>query len=622
MKIICECVAILALACFGLPSIVAIEEQPRSLRSAHAIFSEEFFECVLFEIHALMIKPGDPGIHRLTCMADDHSTYRVKNVPDNFFEAPMVSGITRIRVLTSAVSQAEYNVDVAEGNGTVIDNPRADVGRYTKTKKSARLALIVRVFDSNNIGPSVSQAYLSTKIFGTGGTDLYNLASGYDTISGGMTTFAPGSFATSNNGVMDLTLEQPINISTDTAYDIEPMATSALNNLPNWDWDLIDHVMFVLSATIDFLDAAAFAQLPGDISVYHEEWAAIYIVQMHEMGHNLGMHHSGLGTDLVNDQYEDPTCWMGAHVFEDEGPPSTFNGAKSWEFGWYNSHHVEIDPNGASADLKLIGINDYLNNERTSDHTTVVKINGDSETLYMLYNKKEGINSGTDGYGDHVTIVHSPGVLQISWFRAGLDAGDIYEAANFRDGKKLVVEVCEMASGTPDIARTIVYLDTVNNISCDDTSPQTSPSKSPQTSPIFDDDSSCMDSLYFLEKYNAKKKTLVVKECSWLENNPKKIGKYCKKKVKYARDENTGVVYKPPHDACPLLCHLCDHFYEEPKFKFFWKYKKQKSVLKNCTWLGRQKKSKMSKICSLLNTDVIYPFAAEICPTTCFYLIE
>lgn len=302
-----------------------------------------------------------------------------------------------------------------------------------------------------------------------------------------MTTFKAGSYKTSTNGVMDLYLEQTINLSTHTASDIESMANSAISNLNGWSWNAIDHIMYVLSNRINFEGAAAYAYLPGDISVFDEDYAPTYLVQMHEFGHNLGQHHSGLGSDPIYDQYNDPTCWMGAHVYEDEGPASCFNGAKSWDFGWYSSNSVEIDPQEKNSYFYLIGINDFLNGEASSEHTTVVKIIGDLETLYMMYNKQEGINSGTAGYGDTVTIVHQPGPYEISWFRSGLNAGQKYEANNFRNGKNLVVEVCEMVSGMPDIAKTIVYLDGFNNISCDDSttaSPVSFPQVSPTASPL------------------------------------------------------------------------------------------------------------------------------------------
>ncbi len=55
---------------------------------------------------------------------------------------------------------------------------------------------------------------------------------------------------------------------------------------------------------------------------------------MHEVGHNLGLGHSGEGAE----EYRDKSCLIG-WVFLETGPLICFNGAKSWQLGWCASRN-------------------------------------------------------------------------------------------------------------------------------------------------------------------------------------------------------------------------------------------------------------------------------------------
>lgn len=108
---------------------------------------------------------------------------------------------------------------------------------------------------------------------------------------------------------------------------------------------------------------------------------------------------------------------MGAHIYADDVPQMCFNGAKSWYFGWYSDHHKAIDPRNGHWNGKLVGIDDYLKKQTSkNEHTVVAKIG----TLFVMYNRKEGINSEVAGDGDTVTIVEQAGPQQQSWKRAAL----------------------------------------------------------------------------------------------------------------------------------------------------------------------------------------------------------
>ncbi|KAL3937851.1 MAG: hypothetical protein SGBAC_007117, partial [Bacillariaceae sp.] len=63
----------------------------------------------------------------------------------------------------------------------------------------------------------------------------------------------------------------------------------------------------------------AYAGLPGFVSVYNDDACLYPSVQMHEVGHNMGLTHSADNTDAVV-EYGDRTGMMGISYFIDDGP--------------------------------------------------------------------------------------------------------------------------------------------------------------------------------------------------------------------------------------------------------------------------------------------------------------
>lgn len=182
---------------------------------------------------------------------------------------------------------------------------------------------------------------------------------------------------------------------------------------------------------------------------------------------------------------------MGAHSWQDEGPDACFNGAKSWWFDWYSNS--QDNPADGALDMKLVPIEDYLQEKASSSQYTVAaRLNDASATsgldddLYLLYNRKKGVTSGVVAYGDKVTVTEQPGAREISWHQAALGVGESYRRDNWRgSGKTLVIEVCSMTMGSdtvPDVARVIAYVEGVNSASCAPIGPTSAPTSSPTCS--------------------------------------------------------------------------------------------------------------------------------------------
>ena len=80
------------------------------------------------------------------------------------------------------------------------------------------------------------------------------------------------------------------------------------------------------------------------LTIYNDDWCNSPSTQMHEVGHNLNFMHSG---DSFN-EYGDRSCLMGYSYSYDDYPYMCFNGAKSWELGWYSDGHVSVDTQSSS----------------------------------------------------------------------------------------------------------------------------------------------------------------------------------------------------------------------------------------------------------------------------------
>lgn len=94
---------------------------------------------------------------------------------------------------------------------------------------------------------------------------------------------------------------------------------------------------------------------------------------------------------------------MGFGYIQDDGPIMCFNGAKSWQTGWYASKSTVVNPStGGCFEGNLFGIADFGN---AASSTVLLKINDLSSTdYYVAFNRQTGINSGTQEAGNQVTV--------------------------------------------------------------------------------------------------------------------------------------------------------------------------------------------------------------------------
>jgi len=339
-----------------------------------------------------------------------------------------------------ASGHVTLNIEGATISNGVLTVPRSarvettDIGHFSNgrdlsDRRSLQTIGTKKVFVIRAIAPDASTTKnmneISDKVFGTG-TDIVNLKSQFAACSYNKLLFEPvidtfGDYSITNgvgevnigtnvNGIADGVIRDAMLAAADEKY-------GNLNSLVN-NGD-IDHVMLCLPPGTSG-NWLAYAYINFWLSVYNDLWCNYPSTQMHEMGHNLGLAHSG---ELS--EYDDTSSMMGFSYGQDESPLMCFNAAKNWQLGWYEDARYIFKPfEQAPYTGNLIGICDY----GTTSDIVMIKIEGYATLdYYVSFNRQSGINSETREGGDQV-LVHSrgPGGYVTSDLIAKLNAGGIY----------------------------------------------------------------------------------------------------------------------------------------------------------------------------------------------------
>uniref|UniRef100_A0A7S4EL53 Peptidase M11 gametolysin domain-containing protein n=2 Tax=Pseudo-nitzschia australis TaxID=44445 RepID=A0A7S4EL53_9STRA len=428
--------------------------------------------------------------------------------------------------------------------------------KVSGTKKT----LVIRVIDGNNEVIAASKKQLEDDVF----LDPVCLKSQYAACSHNQLIIEQ---ATNIDplGVIDMKVDNVANTNA-----IESEARARAIELYNADTEL-DLVLFCMPDVGDWIGYGYYNRFD---SWYKGPWCQSVSLQMHEVGHNFNMEHSGLG----NDRYGDESGIMGYSFDEDDTPRMCFNPAKNYQLGWYSLQQVSINPLeyiGNPQTYVLNGINEYDTNGN-NNNKIVLRLEQDGDTnietgidFYVGYNHANGINVGTRGSQNKVVVLQKNGGGPFgrgtSLLLASLSPGDSYVIPNL-NGSSVVITFQSVTSDLKDATIKV----TVN----EDPIPTQAPSVSPPTTTIptsattyyptsyptsyptyyptyypTSGDDQCVDDPNYKYK-NDKKKTCkkwVAKGTSKLNKKKKrKLKKKCKKKWKKQR----------VWDSCPATCAL------------------------------------------------------------------
>jgi hypothetical protein len=202
--------------------------------------------------------------------------------------------------LESGVTTLSGDITIKNGKAIINKNPK--FGRKENANKNGRhlvtsgdkTVLVLRVV-ANDTTTTSSEAELADEIFGASG-DPFNLKTGFSQCSYNQLTFEPTPLVP--NGVQTVTIaEDAIGMTMGNVEDlVVTAATTLLGNLPGQ----FDYVM--ICTPNGATGGIAYAYMNSWLSVYNNQWCNYPSAQLHEIGHNLGLHHSGEGSEAYGDQ--------------------------------------------------------------------------------------------------------------------------------------------------------------------------------------------------------------------------------------------------------------------------------------------------------------------------------
>lgn len=175
------------------------------------------------------------------------------------------------------------------------------------------------------------------------------------------------------------------------------------------------------------------------------DWTTRTDTHLHELGHNAGMHHAGVGTN----EYADTSCLMGYASTAMKG----FNPAHQWYLGFYKDQTYTLDQAVTSSALLTIhSATRYVPGDNKIHIVEVVPssaVGAWTGNLFVGFMRKEDFQSGTT-YGDRVTITQwdiPSSSTRITWHVANLGAGQSFTEGAFT----LTVNSIDLAAGSAEV---------------------------------------------------------------------------------------------------------------------------------------------------------------------------
>jgi len=385
------------------------------------------------------------------CMVfDDEGNFRIlpftPSLPSQ--DNTIISGSTKISSSSAVIDWNDGTIYLNQdaGDYTLHDQQRTSRSNISGGEKGIgkKVALVVRV-TTNDATVTRNGNELSDKWFGTSG-DQMNMSSRFNKCSYGKLKIRPApDTSVISNGVVEVKLN--INAFEKTVDKAESLTVVALQKLFGQNvYNKYDHIMIVLP--LGFKDSfVAHGYLNFSISSYSDEQSSYLSVQMREIGHNLGLSHSGiLAGPIEKRKYGDTSGYMGKSYGLDDGPRMCFNGPHSWKLGWYRNSHVTVNPLTKKWTGNLAGISNYV---ESGTRNVVVKIVGDrSEDFYINFNRSTRINSQTKFGRNQVLLTRQNKGLDLSTtIVESLNAGQQATLKNFLgSGRNVYIKVGKIAN--------------------------------------------------------------------------------------------------------------------------------------------------------------------------------
>jgi hypothetical protein len=364
---------------------------------------------------------------RLDCEKPDGSMITVSGIEESWIKEKVKNG-----ELHSATDSIVMPSGSKEHDGKLIIPPggNIEIHRGSRLRRLAGVTGVKTVLVARIVAPdrstTSSEAVISNKVFGTSGDEV-NLRSQYWACSHGQLEFKPAEGADITNGVT--TVNIGINVNGNTDGIIRNAATTALATKfgVSSASQIADYVMLCIPPGTSG-SWIAYAYINSWLSVYNNGWCNYPSGQMHEIGHNLNLAHSGESAS-----YDDQSGMMGYSYSNDEGPVMCFNGPKNWQLGWFDDKRTAITPTeGVEASFTLIGAAEYT--QASGNEYVILKV---GTKHYISFNRRVGVNSGTVEGGDKVLVHEKEGTgYGQSTLLSKLSSGGSYSIGYYNGSEK------------------------------------------------------------------------------------------------------------------------------------------------------------------------------------------
>jgi len=357
-------------------AVIPMTAATNKLRAPKRSFASS---CVIQAVSELRIDPTD-GVSdmRFECEMDAQDMGGVGGLVRELSGSPaqlsQLQDLINKGIIKAGESVLEHSAGLPFDDMTVFVPPGLSIAASVRNNPNRRrLAvvtgkkpiLVIKVRDSNGLARVESPAVISDDVFGTSG-DPVNLKSQMSACSFGQLNITAGNPPTNSAGANEVApgvIEVNITISlNNTRTQVRNAATAAAQSKLNFTLPgPYQQVMYVLHSCIVDCGWAAYAGVNSWYSVYQGGYYKQVGVQMHEIGHNLNLAHSG-GLDGAT--YTDHTCLMGNPLYSDDTGKLCFNPAKNWQIGWYTPRKILLDPRVGSGPwtYDMVGVANYGSN--------------------------------------------------------------------------------------------------------------------------------------------------------------------------------------------------------------------------------------------------------------------